>query len=115
MPHLTLSEEDFIRTSNNFSGFKTRSLNFDYRKFRGLFSVSPKVCSDVWEKVYLNIDSGAEPKHLLWGFLFLKVYSTEHVHCSIVGTSPKTFRKWSWYFVHVVSDLKVVSYFFILL
>lgn len=52
-------------------------------------------------------DSAADLTHLLWALVFLKVYSTEEVHCRIVGwPSPKTFRKWSWYFVGKIAELK---------
>ena len=46
------------------------------------------------------IKSRGEPKHMLWALLFLKVCSTEEVHCSMVGwSSAKTLSKWAWYFV----------------
>jgi hypothetical protein len=52
------------------------------------------------------LEAAAEPKHLLWSLVFIKVYSTEEVHCSIVGwPDPKTFRKWSWYFLEKTACL----------
>ena len=50
---------------------------------------------------------GAKPKHLLWALLFLNVYFTMEIHCSIAGwPSAKTFAKWSWYFVKRIAELK---------
>lgn len=79
------------------------------RTFRGLFGIVPVVCSMVWDKIYQDIDSSAEPKHFLWSLVFLKVYSTETVHSSLFGTNPKTYRKWSWYFIDKISNLQIVS------
>ncbi len=42
-------------------------------------------------------------------YVFLKVYATEHVNAAIVSADEKTFRKWSWRFVKLIKDLKVVS------
>lgn len=76
------------------------------------FGVTPLVCSIVWAKCVPNLPLGAEGKHLLWAFMFLKVYCTEEVHCRMVGTNPTTFRKWNWIFVEIISDLQVVSLFY---
>lgn len=77
-------------------------------KFRACFGAPSGVVADMWNRIEPTIDeSGAHPKHLLWALVFLKVYSTEEIHCSIVGwPSTRTFRKWSWYFVKKISDLE---------
>ena len=49
-----------------------------------------------------------EPKHLFWGLAFLKIYSTEEVHCTLFQTTRTTFRKWSWAVVKMISSLKIV-------
>lgn len=51
----------------------------------------------------------SRPVHLLWALLFLKVYGSEHTHRMIANVDEKTFRKWSWCFVHLLSDIDVVS------
>jgi hypothetical protein len=59
------------------------------------------------EQTAANLIDNATPKHLLWGMLWMKVYSTEEVHCCIVGwPDPKTFRQWSWYFIKKIADLE---------
>jgi hypothetical protein len=77
-------------------------------RFRSCFGASIGVVLDIWNRVEPILDQrGAEPKHLLWALVFLKVYSTEEIHCSIVGWPHcHTFRKWSWYFIQKIADLK---------
>lgn len=78
-----------------------------HRKFKTFYGVSPEVCSILWNRI-ADKPSGSEPKHLLWCMLFLKNYNKEHVNASIVGVDEKTFRKWTWQFVELLSELDVV-------
>jgi hypothetical protein len=67
------------------------------RDFRSSFGLSASVCSVVWN--LCDFPTGAEPVHLLWALLFMKVRGTEPMLVAIVGTSPnrKTFWKcWVW-------------------
>lgn len=92
-----------------------RSTDRDSR-IRALFGAPLNVISDLWNRVWkklsknerLNlIKDGVHYKHLLYALVFIKAYSTEDIHCSIVDWPPaKTFRKWSWYFVKKISELK---------
>ena len=52
----------------------------------------------------------AEPKHLLWALLFLKVYASEQVIRKFTGADEKTSRKWIWLFIGYIEELKIVSY-----
>ena len=53
-----------------------------------------------------KISTGAHPKHLLWGLMWLKIYSTEAVMAGMAKCDEKMFEKWSWKFVVAVSLLK---------
>ena len=77
-------------------------------RFRSCFGAPSEVVAEIWNRIEPTIDKpGAHPKHLLWALVFLKVYSTEDIHCSIVGwPSTRTFCTWSWYFVRKISELK---------
>ncbi len=79
-----------------------------YRKYKTFFGVSPNVCGVAW-KLLKQKPQGSQPKHLLWSLLFLKAYNKEHINASIAGVDEKTFREWSWEFVKMISDLRVVS------
>lgn len=79
------------------------------RRIRSCFGAPSDIIADIWNIIEADGDLqfGARPKHLLWALVLLKVYSTEEIHCSIVGwPSAKTFSKWSWYFVERISLLK---------
>lgn len=76
--------------------------------WRGFFGAPMVVIVDVWNRLQPLIqDSGAKKKHLLWALVFLKIYSTTAVHCRIVGwPDPKTYRKWTWFFLEKIALLK---------
>ena len=80
------------------------------RRFRSCFGASSKIVAILWNKIIANngqIESGGKPKHLLWALVHLKVYSTEEIHCAIVGwPSTKSFSKWAWYSVQRIAELK---------
>ena len=79
------------------------------RVFRSQFGVSWFICEDVWNMLDVNKpDPNREAKHLLWTFIFLKVYGNETTHARLVGTSPKTFRKWVWNTLTEIADLKAM-------
>ena len=113
-----LKEDDFKRIGGDIMG---RSWDgcfnaFDER-FLSFFGVSAFVCTLLWrmfeiDEAHYAEDAGAEPCHLLWALLFLKVYSTSNTLCKLVGqdgqsVDPKTFRKWSWLFVRKIACLHV--------
>ena len=112
MPSVEVSPEAFSRLALFLAhqgeqvGEATRS-----RQFRAHFGVSPLVRSIVWSMVLESLPHGAQPIHLLWALLFLKVYATEHVRKSMTGANEKTFRKWSWAILEATANLGVVSCF----
>lgn len=77
------------------------------RKTRGFFGAPCVVIEDLWHRMQPLDDPAGQRIHLLWALVFLKVYSTEDVHCRLVGIKdPKTFRKWSWYMLSKIAGLK---------
>ena len=79
------------------------------RRFRACFGASSNVVASLWNDIVAKgaIESGAQPKHLLWALVHLKVYGSEELNCAIVGwPSAKTFAKWAWYFVKRIAQLK---------
>ena len=102
------------------------------RRWMSSFGTTPVVCAILWRRIDPERSfkglSGKQthqyvkPIHLLWTLLFLKVYGTESVMRSMVGTkeepvTEKTFRKWTDLFVRAISFLEsdVVSLLFALL
>jgi hypothetical protein len=77
-------------------------------RFRACFGAPSEVVAVVWNKIVDRgpIETGGQPKHLLWALVHLKVYSTIEIHCSIVGwPSAKSYAKWAWYFVNRIAEL----------
>ena len=64
------------------------------RRFKSHFGTSPEVCAILWQMLPMVLDmTSIKSEYLLWGLLFMKVYATESIHCSIAGADGKTFRK----------------------
>jgi hypothetical protein len=78
------------------------------RQFRSHFGATPEICTRVWELLdATTLPRDAEKKHLLWALMFLMLYKTESVHCSLAGgVDEKTFRSWSFFFINEVSLLE---------
>ena len=77
------------------------------RRYRAYFGTSSFITSNIWYKLYKAdlIPEKGQPKHLLWGQLFLRIYNSEEVHAGLAGVDEKTFRKWSWLFIKATSYL----------
>ena len=103
-----VTADTFIRLAKAIIGRVQEHTTLDH-EFRALFGVSPTVCVDMWQRS--NMGEYLEPKHLLWGLLFLKVYTTETPLCALVGVTRKTYRKWVWEAVRRMSEVypQVVS------
>jgi len=122
---LVCNESNIVVTYTVFDGeFATR--------WMALFGTTHVVCAIIWRKIdpmntFQEVADGkeygpkthscAKPIHLLWALMFLKVYGTERVSRTIVGSSTtptreKTMRKWVRLFVRAISFLEseVVSY-----
>ena len=86
------------------------------KRVRALFGVSSKMIAIIWNKIWESLSQkeihslkkeNVKFKYLLYALVFLKVYGTEEIHCSILDwPSAKTFREWSWYFVEKIAGLK---------
>jgi hypothetical protein len=74
------------------------------RDFVAHFGVTPEVINDIWHAGDF-VDEQLEPKHLLWACLLLRVYASESVLAGMVGVTRKTFRKYAWKGIKLVSDL----------
>lgn len=62
-------------------------------RFRVLFGASPTVCPLLCAMLAGSVLHDCEPKHLLWGIMFLKVYAFELAHAALARSGEKTFRK----------------------
>jgi hypothetical protein len=76
-------------------------------RFHSLFGTSPILCTHLWGRLDLHVEilRAARAKHLLWALLFLQHYASNTLHTTIAGADEKTFRKWVWMFVVIISNL----------
>lgn len=89
------------------------SKQFNTLQFRSHFGVAPIHCEKIWSLICIqNKSHDLQPKYLLWSLIFLKIYSTEEVHCRMAQVTRKTFRFWSWRTIKIIADLKIVSTYF---
>jgi len=86
---------------------RRRSAERESRRFKAFFSVKAERASEVWSLLigYGLCPAKAEPQHLLWALLFLKLYATEDVNESLIGHDSNTVRKWTWIMVEALHDL----------
>ena len=77
------------------------------RRFTSMLGASPKVVALLW-MIAGETTNASKLEHLLWALMFLKVYASEAVHAALAGVDEKTFRKWSWFWVKVISELDIV-------
>jgi len=98
---------DIIRRGKARPEFKSEKVF--HRKFLAFFGMTPFICTLLWAMLepLAKMPTGAEPDHLLWSLLFMKVCGTEGINCALVGNpDEKTFRKWAWIFVEAIADLQ---------
>ena len=79
------------------------------KRFRAHFGISFLVMSELWSLLnpYEQISKRAQAKHLLWTLVYLKVYQTEAIHCTIVKCKTReTFRNWVRKFTTAIRELE---------
>lgn len=85
------------------------SISVGYRKFRAFFGTSPIVCVVTWDLMFNHHPRNSKPEHLLWALMLLKRYHVENVNAILAGANEKTFRKWSFIFIRLLSKLPMVN------
>jgi DDE superfamily endonuclease len=108
---MALSQKEMLGIAIETLRMPRRNEKETDRIIRGFFGAPISVVTKLWNLVEPLIAAeyrrSAFPKHLTWALILIKVYSTEDVHCSIVGwPDPKTFRKWAWYFLELIASLR---------
>lgn len=104
-----MSEETFKCEAGKMMSKTKRVKGNLKRRFNVLFGVSLTTCSQIWGLIYFT-ERYLQPKHLLWALLFLKCYAFEEINCIISDSDNKTFRKWVWKVIKILSKLKQVRF-----
>ncbi|CAN8061605.1 unnamed protein product [Agarophyton chilense] len=74
-----------------------------------LFGVLLSLLLSIWVRIIPLVLSATQPKRLLQGLVFLKVYRPESVLCTLVRFTEKTHRKWVWAVVNFMANCCVIS------
>lgn len=100
----------FWKTGHKYIGHKlSLSYSLGLRRFKAFYGVSPHICNIIWNKLVNVRPNTSQPKHLLWCLHFLKQYDSENNNRAVFRVDEKTFRKWIWCFIQLLSDMEVVS------
>ena len=79
---------------------KQRSAENIHMQFITWFGVEPSDFDWFWvgldEVGWLDHPQAVEPVHLMWAFMFLRLYLPEHANASVAGVSVDTFRNHVW-------------------
>ena len=87
------------------------SVNLKKRRFITFFGASNEIIFNLWNLMCDNISDVRNPMYLMWTMMFIKQYNKESTYASICGCTEKTFRKWVWIYLKVISRLDLVSLF----
>ena len=91
-----------ITHRNDARGFTT-----DLKQFRSFYGCSPSNCAILWAKIrQKKLAPRAEPKHLLWALMFLKLYNTEEAFAGFLGVDKDTFSEWLFHLVKAIAKLR---------
>ena len=105
------SIEDVIKRTIRWPKDRKWTSNDQDQRIRAFFGVPSNVIADLWNRVWVLLNDDEKKSvdccHILYALVFLKVYATEEVLTSIVGwPTKKTFRKWAWFFIDKIGNLK---------
>jgi hypothetical protein len=75
------------------NSFEILSQGLGISPFSSHFGTPPCVVAIVWHLI--DKSEGADPKHIFWTLLFLKVCVSEDVLHNMMGTSKTTYMRWT--------------------
>ena len=76
------------------------------RRFKSFFGTGAGGCEYVWRSLILHAQHGYQGLrfyHLLWAQMFVKLYNTVNVLSGMVKVDEKTFSKWVWIILDLIS------------
>ncbi len=76
-------------------------------RFNVWFGTSSFVVLQLWKRLIVKgLRPGTQVTHLLWALIFLKSYVNESLMSSLTGADRKTVRKWLWYMLEKMAELR---------
>jgi hypothetical protein len=84
------------------------------KQWGSFFGTSSIVAADIWNRIdpVQTVDRSTKPKHLLYAFVVMKIYTGDEAHGQIGKCHKNTFSKWAWLLVEAIHDIHhdVVSF-----
>ena len=111
-----IARRGMVSGGEDVASYPQEQLNEEeVQAFRAHFGVDHFGCVDLWVSLLTRdfLPRKSTLYHLLWALMFMKLYSTEKVLSRLAGTTPKTYRKWTWLMLLATGKLRpyVVSSF----
>ena len=82
------------------------------KQFLSFWGAEPLYISMIWllleQSGWLWFGAQIQECHLMWTFMFLKVYSTGTIHARMVGCDEKTFCEKVWFYTEGIAQLDVM-------
>lgn len=111
-PDISQTEEEFrsigISMMRREKAQNKSEISF-LRRWKEHFGIRPRLIAHIWDTLLdktMLLEIGASKKHLLWALMFLRLYLTEKVNCSLAGCLDEgTFRGWCWRFIDELAAL----------
>ena len=102
----------FLRIAQSLVGGRHGWIDSRERDFRAMFGISVGSAVFIWNLLHFDSIPKLRPKHFLWGQMTLKLYTNQTVMASIAKATRKTFRKWAYRSIRILSNSAgdVVSY-----
>ena len=111
---ITLTTDQVLHQGLNSVGFRnhriqsvSRATNLE--RFRAHYGSNPLVYAQIWEDLQqlTHFEATAQQfRFFLMSVHFLKCYSTEAQLSACFNVCEKTVRKWCWFFVRKIQELK---------
>ena len=93
--------------------YRVKTTGTNKQRFKTHFGCSAAVCALIFHDLQTTNDdtahldeNGIDIKSMLMALHFLYRYPTENEREAIFDSSPKTLRKWAWYYVDKIQALK---------
>ena len=99
---------EFFRKGMEYAGrgHRVDANETNIRRFKSFFGTGAGGCEYVWRNLIPHAVHGYQGLrfyHLLWAQMFVKLYSTINVLSGIVKVDEKTFSKWVWIILDLIS------------
>lgn len=75
----------------------------NFRRFKAYYGTTAGCCVSLWDCILPHIGHGGRHYQLLWALMFLRLYDSISVLSSIVEVDEKTFSKWTWKILSIIS------------